>query len=69
MKKIISLWQGMAPERKRIVKPALGIIAGGLLGYTYYMTVGCASGGCPITSNPIMSTFWGAAIGGTATAG
>ena len=26
--------------------------------------VGCATGTCPITSSPFVSTVWGAAIGG-----
>jgi len=64
MKRIIAYWQEIAPEKKRVVKPILGIMVGALLGYAYYATVGCASGTCPITSNPVVSTFWGAAIGG-----
>ncbi|MCL2461063.1 MAG: hypothetical protein FWF44_00220 [Defluviitaleaceae bacterium] len=40
-----------------------GIIAGGLGGYLYFRTVGCASGACPITSSPIISSIWGALIG------
>ena len=41
----------------------LGILLGGALGFAYYKIVGCASGTCAITSNPIVSTIWGAAIG------
>ena len=69
MKKLVTLWQGMDPKRKRFIRPAIGVIAGGLLGYAYYMTIGCSSGACPITSNPVVSTFWGAAIGGLAATG
>jgi hypothetical protein len=58
----------MDETKKRIVKPLIGAAVGAVLGYTYYATVGCATGACPITSNPLISTFWGALIGGTATA-
>lgn len=40
-----------------------GIVIGGGLGFLYYKFVGCASGTCPITSNPLHSTLYGAAIG------
>lgn len=42
---------------------ALFVIAGGAAGYLYYRFVGCASGHCPITSNPINSTLYGAMLG------
>jgi hypothetical protein len=51
-------------NKKRIFKIALGLVLGGLAGFAYYSFVGCATGGCPITSNPVISTAWGAGIGG-----
>jgi len=39
------------------------IIAGGCAGYMYYHFVGCASGTCMITSNPLNSTAYGAVMG------
>jgi len=39
-----------------------GVISG-VLGYTYYHFIGCASGACPITGNPYISTLYGAAVG------
>ena len=42
----------------------LGIVLGMLGGYLYWRYVGCASGTCPITSSPYMSTLWGGMIGG-----
>ncbi|MFH2010291.1 MAG: YtxH domain-containing protein [bacterium] len=42
---------------------ALGITAGGLLGYGYYALIGCRSGGCAITGNPWISTAFGAVFG------
>jgi hypothetical protein len=47
-----------------ILKIALGIVLGAGLGFAYYRWVGCASGTCPITSNPIISTLYGALLGG-----
>jgi len=41
-----------------------GGIAGGIGGFLYWRYVGCSSGTCPITSSPIMSTIWGALMGG-----
>lgn len=41
----------------------IGPVIGGSLGYLYYKKVGCPSGACPITSNPYISTIYGAVIG------
>ena len=42
--------------------------AGGILGsaggYLYWYYIGCSSGTCPITSSPVISTIWGALMGG-----
>jgi glycerol uptake facilitator-like aquaporin len=43
----------------RIAPPLLGAIAG----YAYYYYIGCNSGTCPITSNPWISTIYGAVVG------
>ena len=40
-----------------------GLLIGAIGGYIYWDQVGCASGTCAITSNPWMSTAWGAAFG------
>lgn len=40
-----------------------GLVIGAIGGYIYYAQVGCVSGTCAITSNPWMSTAWGAAFG------
>jgi hypothetical protein len=45
-----------------IFRRILPILAGGLLGYTYYYFIGCTNG-CPIQSSPYLSTIYGAAIG------
>ena len=41
-----------------------GVLIGAIGGYLYYTFVGCASGTCAITSSPIMSTLYGAVMGG-----
>jgi hypothetical protein len=45
--------------RKRMLFSLLG----GLGGYAYYYFVGCSSGTCPISSNPWISTSYGAGMG------
>ncbi|MDZ7290500.1 MAG: DUF6132 family protein [candidate division KSB1 bacterium] len=44
-------------------KRALPIVLGATAGYAYYYFIGCASGTCPITSNPWISTAYGAVLG------
>jgi hypothetical protein len=39
------------------------IVLGAMLGYGYYYFIGCRSGVCPITSNPWVSTGYGALLG------
>ncbi len=40
-----------------------GLGVGAVLGFAYYYYIGCASGTCAITSNPYISTAYGAMIG------
>lgn len=44
----------------------IGMTLGALGGYLYYYFVGCSSGTCAITSNPINSTLYGIVMGGLA---
>lgn len=39
-------------------------VAGMVGGYLYWRYVGCTTGTCPITSSPVNSSIWGAAMGG-----
>ncbi len=39
------------------------IVLGGAAGYAFYRFVGCKSGACLITSNPWLSTLYGALLG------
>ena len=41
----------------------IGAVGGGLMGFAMYRYVGCASGACPITSNPWISTIYGVIVG------
>ena len=50
-------------KSSRFWKPATGLIIGGILGYLYYHFVGCASGTCAITGNPVSSIIFGGAMG------
>ncbi|MFA7472977.1 MAG: DUF6132 family protein [Spirosomataceae bacterium] len=49
---------------KRILFPAVGIILGAVAGYLYYHFIGCYSGTCPLTSQPLPTTLYGAFTGG-----
>jgi len=52
------------PERKYWhFKTILPVILGAAAGYAYYHFIGCVSGACPITSNPWVSTAYGALLG------
>ena len=44
------------------VRIIFGIVIGGILGYLYYKLIGCYSGTCAITSNPVNSTIYGAIV-------
>jgi hypothetical protein len=44
---------------KRLLPVAIGATAG----FAYYYFIGCVSGTCPITSNPWISTAYGALLG------
>ena len=49
--------------RSPLFLKVLVAILGALAGYAYYHFIGCVSGTCPITSNPYISTGYGAALG------
>lgn len=46
-----------------IMRLILGVVAGGGAGFAYHRFVGCASGTCPLTSNPWISTLYGGLLG------
>ncbi len=49
-------------DHKMATKIIATLIGAGL-GFAYYKFIGCRSGACPITSNPYISTAWGALMG------
>ena len=42
---------------------AIAATLGGAAGFAYYYYIGCASGTCPITSNPYISVAYGMLVG------
>jgi len=42
----------------------LGALLGAAGGYLYWRYIGCSTGACPITSSPVVSTLYGALMGG-----
>lgn len=49
--------------KNKYLKFALFALIGGIAGFSYYYFIGCYSGSCPISSNPYISTVYGAAAG------
>lgn len=45
------------------MKYLIGAVIGAALGFAYYKLIGCSTGACAITSNPIHSTIYGAVMG------
>ncbi len=41
----------------------VGVLIGGAAGFGLYKFIGCRTGTCPITSNPWVSTIYGAVMG------
>ncbi|OQB91507.1 MAG: hypothetical protein BWX84_01352 [Verrucomicrobia bacterium ADurb.Bin118] len=46
-----------------ILRLLLGAVLGGGLGFAFYKFVGCSTGTCPLTSNPVISSIYGAVMG------
>ncbi len=40
-----------------------GAVVGAGLGFAFYKFVGCSTGTCPLTSNPWISSIYGAILG------
>jgi hypothetical protein len=46
-----------------ILRLIIGVAVGAVAGFAYYRYIGCSSGACPLTSNPYISTIYGAVMG------
>ncbi len=57
----MKIWEKI--KKQNFKKLALGVVIGGLAGYAYYYFIGCTSGTCPITSNPLNSILYGSFAG------
>jgi hypothetical protein len=44
-------------------KLLFGGLLGGLISFAYYYFIGCATGSCPIQSNPVLMTGYGMLFG------
>jgi hypothetical protein len=53
----------MPENTRKWFKSGLFVLIGASLGFAYYYFIGCSSGTCPITSNPWISTGYGALFG------
>lgn len=51
-------------KKRDLTYIVMGVILGFTAGYAYYYFVGCTSGSCAITSNPVNSTLYGGVMGG-----
>jgi len=53
----------MKEKWKKWIRPALFTLGGVFAGLGYYYFVGCSTGSCPITSNPVSSMVYMGLIG------
>ena len=53
----------MKHKLTRKLRSVLFILGGALAGLVYYYLVGCATGSCPITANPVGTMLYTALIG------
>jgi hypothetical protein len=46
-----------------LLRILIGAVAGAAFGFGWYKLVGCSTGACPLTSNPVVSTLYGTIVG------
>lgn len=49
--------------KNKWVRWSAGLVVGAVLGYVYYLELGCKSGTCAITSDPVHSAIYGGLMG------
>lgn len=54
----------MPLQKRTLLLILIGMILGSAAGYAYYALIGCTSGACAITSQPVNATLYGAIMGG-----
>ena len=50
-------------KSRKFLKPFLGIVLGGFVGFLYFQFVGCNTGSCPITSHSYNTIILGGLLG------
>jgi len=50
-------------ESRPWIKTFAGIFIGAVLGWGYYYLIGCRSGNCAITGDPVNSSIFGGVLG------
>ena len=53
----------MKSKLKKWLRPFLFTVGGALVGLGYYYAVGCSTGSCPITLNPIITMIYMGVVG------
>jgi len=48
---------------KSVLRVLTGVAIGGVLGFAYYWFVGCKTGTCRITGDPMLSSLYGSFMG------
>jgi hypothetical protein len=61
----MKIWSKIKPHLT--LKLLLGVVLGAIGGYAYYHFIGCNTGSCPITSNPLSSILYGLLVGAVLT--
>jgi ABC-type uncharacterized transport system permease subunit len=49
--------------KRPVLKITAGLIIGGMVGFIYYWFVGCRTGNCIISGNPVNSVLYGSLLG------
>jgi hypothetical protein len=49
---------------KKYIAELIGVTLGAIAGFCYWYFVGCSTGSCAITSSPVISSLYGAFMGG-----